>query len=107
MHSSFSLLENASTTHLKSKRFCFSPHSRNEVWKWHTQYITFQVLVASNMDLGGVRWRAEMHICTSLAMYQVTNISHVATASGTLLSIIFSPESDQREAPTEALTTVV
>ena len=66
------------------------------------------MLVASNVPLGDVRWRAEMQICTSVASHQVPNIfSRGHSSSGTIFSVILSAELGQREAPTEALTTVV
>ena len=49
-----------------------------------------------------------MQICTSVASHQVPNIfSRGHSSSGTIFSIILSAELGQREAPAEALTTVV
>lgn len=94
MYSSFSLSGNVSTTHLKSKKFCFSPRFKNEVWKWDgtPNRWSFQVvLVPSNIPLGNVSLRSES------ISHQVTNIYHVATLCQALhlTNIRLSPELGQ------------
>lgn len=78
MYSCFSLLQNVSTDHLKSKRFCFSPHSQKRFGSGATHPVdNFScVFVASNMYLGNIRWRSgkQMHPATNI--YRVVALHH-------------------------------